>query len=108
MQEKDRLFRLFRLKGESRVQIDIRRSGEGKGLYLCRTGECLEVFLKDKRFRKRFHESIAEESMQLLRRFAEEGSRARMSPVPGGPSPESSEFHRAATLPGSEGSEGFE
>lgn len=110
MLEKERLFR-FAHSREGIIRLETEGMPRGKGLYLCREGECLEAFLKGRKFRKRFHENIDEESMRVLQQMADnretgahrDGLSGRLNDTVKSPG-----TRLSAILPDSEGCGGFE
>ncbi len=62
-----RLYRLVRQKGWLRARLDSTGNIPGRGLYICREGECLERFLMDKKFRRRYHQAVEDQAFDTLR-----------------------------------------
>jgi|GEM_PF-2160429 len=50
------------------------RSPSGKGVYLCRTGQCISRFLHDKRMKKRYGSLLGEEARRSLERMTDDQS----------------------------------
>ncbi|MDQ7825039.1 MAG: DUF448 domain-containing protein [Candidatus Eremiobacteraeota bacterium] len=62
---KDELIRLAFVKGQE-ILIPQGKASPGKGIYLCADRECPAVFLKDKKYKKRFHRFMSESEQQAL------------------------------------------
>jgi len=50
------------------------RSPQGKGVYLCRAGQCISRFLLDKRLKKRYGNLLGEEARRSLERIIDDQS----------------------------------
>ncbi len=68
---KAELIRMVISKKDKKIYLDLEGKKSGKGVYLCPRRECLETFLKNKKYRKRFHSVVSEEAMNYIKNIAE-------------------------------------
>lgn len=68
---KSELVRMVINKKDKKIYLDLEGKKSGKGVYLCPRCECLKTFLKNKKYRKRFHSIVSEEAMEYLKKLAE-------------------------------------
>jgi predicted RNA-binding protein YlxR (DUF448 family) len=66
MKVKDELLRLT-VEAGGRITLEKTGPPRGRGLYLCREGDCISRFVIEKRFRKRFHGKIGSDDLSSLR-----------------------------------------
>ena len=71
------LFRLVKPTGTDDIVANPGGKISGKGLYLCRSWECLQKLNKNKRLRKTFSSSLSSET---LRKIAEEIEHLEQTP----------------------------
>lgn len=63
---KEDFIRLAKLKTNELI-IDEKARNAGKGVYVCKEGRCLYLFLSDRKLKKRYHSGLKQESLEYLR-----------------------------------------
>ena len=66
MKNKKELIRVVRIP-EGRVELDITGKKSGRGAYICRDPECLNLAVKGKRLQKALQHEISEDVLNLIR-----------------------------------------
>jgi hypothetical protein len=66
MKNKKELIRVVRTP-EDRVEMDITGKKSGRGAYICRDPECLNLAVKGKRLQKALQHEISEDVLNLIR-----------------------------------------
>lgn len=66
MKPKKELIRVVK-NAEGNIKVDLTGKSPGRGAYICKSSECLEKAIKQKRFEKAFETSISEEIYNGLR-----------------------------------------
>lgn len=66
MKQKKELIRVVK-NAEGNIKVDLTGKSPGRGAYICKSSECLEKAIKQKRFEKAFETSISEEIYNGLR-----------------------------------------
>ncbi|MDD4171428.1 MAG: YlxR family protein [Syntrophomonas sp.] len=66
MKNKKELIRVVRTP-EGRVELDITGKKSGRGAYICRDPECLNLAVKGKRLQKALQHEISEDVLNLIR-----------------------------------------
>lgn len=66
MKPKKELIRVVK-NAEGIIKIDLTGKSPGRGAYICKSSECLEKAIKQKRFEKAFETRISEEIYNGLR-----------------------------------------
>ena len=70
---KDQLFRLVKTDGQ--VSVDLTYKAQGRGAYVCRKTECLDLAVKKKAFNRALKGPVPEEIISSLYTELENGSR---------------------------------
>lgn len=66
MKPKKELIRVVK-NAEGNIKVDLTGKSPGRGAYICKSSECLEKAIKQKRLEKAFETSISEEIYNGLR-----------------------------------------
>ena len=63
------LIRLVKQKDWTRARLDPDGRTPGRGLYICREGDCVSRFLKERKLRKRYHRTVEEQTLGTLEKI---------------------------------------
>jgi predicted RNA-binding protein YlxR (DUF448 family) len=70
MKPKEELIRMVKPR-EGNIALDANNIISGKGIYVCRELNCLQSFVVSKKFRRRFHDRLEQNSLEELKMLVE-------------------------------------
>lgn len=66
LKTRDQLFRLVKSKEDGRFLPNQDGSLPGKGIYFCRTGDCLQRMQKERRLRRQLSEKLSDSALEWM------------------------------------------
>lgn len=66
LKPRDRLFRLVKSKEDGRFHPNAEGRLPGKGIYFCRTGDCLQRMQKERRLRRQLLDKLSQSALDWM------------------------------------------